>query len=953
MKNKYFYNLISAILICCFVFTPFFSVWKTKKAEAQSVSGYVGGLLPIIVKLPQCSAVISNKMKGLFNSIGGLFSGSDKGSTRETGPNGELPEDLEVDYDPELGFYDEETDTFGLPDANLDGINDPSKSGNLENIAEEYAGIIDSVKVNISGTSEGRAILETNERTKSIQKSAQSIDENSKCHQSIGRLIIKMLLQKVTVSTVNWINSGFDGKPAFIQNTGKFFGDIAKNEILQFGLEISNPELFPFGKEWIRNTATSFNNKFIDNAQYSLDTLIKNTNPEYSAITFQQDFSMGGWGAWTAMTQSQANNPIGFKILADNEIQKRLAGTEQSVAQSVRDALQAADGFLGDERCADPKGLTRQEDYEAKVRGVVDADGFIEGACKEWQYVTPGRLVSEAAQNAFNYQNNAYLDVEDLNDAIAAVIDALLQQFSSQIMEKGFAEFGDIGSDGRLIYDNSYTGGPYRSRTEQDFAPVHLSNSWLSANPDFNIRTDLSQSLIDEQRTYSDKLALQNKELLSTTDGQPYKIDPATGVSNAYGLLPTIYQLDYCIPGPHPGFEDDSRINLAETLNLITPETKESLKAREMKDIVKAVGQVTQGIRRVLAPINPINIFFKLIGLKDDDDLKVRGYYSKQFADITGYLPDYDNKNDDRVGNILNKHGMTNITNLVLERYIDIMDKIYFSDPDILPTVANEAASAFDQSRGYAQMIRKNEEKIASLKTTVGILGEIKESVDALNLEFPEKGAIYEEALSAEINAFGRVSSSMVNGNDIAKADNILKQIIDKKDYIYKNLLKGPYGCEADLMKPAKNFPSPAGTVLEMSLDWKNFNVNSVKRMTYTLQILYDYNVFGKNMTLPNPAENLNIQLSEKEKAEFLEIRMPSENQYDIYGPGFLSFVVFSTEESSSKLERGPERLKMHDLVPQDRNEGSRYRALGDRTPIQMPTGSTGTGVFEYTIGIY
>ena len=70
-----------------------------------------------------------------------------------------------------------------------------------------------------------------------------------------------MLLQKLTISTVNWINSGFDGKPSFVQDSGKFFKDIAKNEILQFGMEINNPELFPFGKIWMQNQAIIFNNK--------------------------------------------------------------------------------------------------------------------------------------------------------------------------------------------------------------------------------------------------------------------------------------------------------------------------------------------------------------------------------------------------------------------------------------------------------------------------------------------------------------------------------------------------------------------------------------------------------------------------------------------------------------------------------------------------------------------
>ncbi len=936
MSKKYFYNSITFVLVSCFVFTPFFSVWKTKKVEAQGIEGYVGGLLPIIAKLPQCNAVTSNKMKGLFTGIGNFI-----GIGKNNDDNSEFTSD-ELDAAQEL-------DTE-ISDFNADQL--------FEDMAKTLGDQIGSVE---TSDSRARALLEDLlKRTKKIEKSTTSINENSTCIQSIGRLIIKMLLQKVTVSTVNWINSGFNGKPAFIQNTGKFFGDIAKNEILQFGLEINNPELFPFGKAWLKDTARSFDNKFYDNAQYSLNRLIQNTTPDYSAVTFQQDFGRGGWNAWLAMTQYPQNNAFGFKVLADNEIQTRLAGTEQSNAQNIRDALQAANGFLGDERCINPKGLTRQEDYEAKVRGKIDADGFIEGTCQEWQYVTPGKLVSEAATTALNYQNNAYLNVEDLNDAVAAVIDALLSQFSTHIIEKGFASFDETGSDGRLIYDTGYSTDPYRSRTEKDFSPVHLSNSWLSANPDFNIRTDLSQSLIDEQRTYSDKLALQNKELLSTTDGKPYDINSSTGVSNAYGLLPTIYQLDYCIPGPHPGWEDDARENLDIAVNLIPSETKETLEDRDLDSIIagskvfgtiiilkigekigRKIGKVA---KNVLGPILAVIFNFAIDSLFGKDDFeKVRAHYSSHLNEITGYFPDYNNKNDDRVGYILSKQGVSNVINAVFDRYVNIMNETYFSSIDILPAAAKEAASAFNQSNGYLRIIEKNQEKTVSLKNTVKILGEIKEKIDLLNLEFPDGGEDYEEKLKSEINAFGRVSASMVNGDDIARADNILKQIIDKKDYIYKNLLKGPYGCEADLMKPAKPFPSPKGTVLEPALDWKNFNVNSVKRMDYPFEIMYDYNLFSKGSSLPDPLNATKIY----------DNKMPSQNQYDTYGPGFLSFVVFSTEESSSHVERGPERLKIHDLVPQDRNEGSRYRSVGNRTLIPMPTGNTGPGPFENIMDLY
>lgn len=995
MKNKsYKYKLISSVLVMSFIATPLFTI--PTKTQAQSVSGYIGGLTPIIAKLPQCQAVIGNRIKGLFGSIGGIIGGVFSGNIDNTKEAKKYFSEEEIK---KFGITDEDVKKAKELDNELENTLDydaiaKKNAKHLEEEATKEIAIIDSVKVNISNTPEGQAIQEINEKTTKIDKSTSSMNENSTCIQSIGRLVIKMVLQKTTVSMINWINSGFDGKPAFVQDFGKFFGDIAKNEILQFGVEINDPEHFPFAKAWLKNFTSTYERKFRDNAEYSLDRLIKNTTPEYSADGFLVDFSQGGWNAWLALTQNPGNNPWDFKVNADNEIQRRLTGTSLSYAENVRQALQAADGFLGDERCVEPRGITRTQHNEALARGKKDSSGNIIGACEKWEYVTPGKLVSEAATNAFNYPQNAWLNVEDLNDAIAAIIDSLINKFYPDLVEKGFAYFDDTEIGGRLMTDSGYSEGPYRSRTEQDFAPIHLTNSWLSDNPEFNIRTDLTQALIDEQRTYIDKLSAQNKELLSTTDGQPYKMDPKTGTSNAYGLLPVIYQLDYCIPGPHPGWETDARNNLASVMNLIIPETQESLKNRSKEAIVggiqslgsliitvavgsavtgalggAAAGSVVPVIGTAIGAIVGATFAFVVGWVKSDPQEKVRLYYSAQLATLTGYLPDYDNKNDDRVGNVSSKSGMTNVLNTVLERYIDIMNKTYFSSPDILPSSTKEAASNFNLSRGYLRMIDNNNAQITSLQITINSLNDIKKEVDALNdklalaqdtdsREYEKELKNYEASLESQINAFGRLSANMVNGNDISKVDNLTKQIIDKKEYIYKNLLKGPYGCEADLMKPQKSFPSsdPSDTWVfkdSLSKDWDNFNVNTVKRMTYPAQILYDYNVFNKSAALPNPAEEQNIALTGVEKDDFINRKMPSENEYDTYGPGFLSFVLFSTEESSSRAERGPERLKMHDLIPQDRNEGSRYRALGDRKPIPMPTGETGRGIFEYTISIY
>ena len=876
-----------------------------KKAEAQiGISGYTSGLAPAIASLPQCKEVINSGIKSLFSGIESLFS-SDEG-----------------------------------PLLDMSDLDDTASSAasSLESVASSAASQFDNI--NVFDTEANKKLDALKKQSEAIKQSTESLNANSTCIQSIGRLIIKMLLQKLTVSTVAWINSGFDGNPAFIQDPGKFFNDIAKNEILQFGLEINNPELFPFGRAWMQNTALAFNNKFQDNARYSLNELIQNTNPEFTAETFQQDFSQGGWNAWTAMTQVPANNPLGFKLMADNEIQRRLAGTSQSTAEQVHEALSQADGFLGDMRCVDSSGsdtgITQQQRRE-------DATAQREDPCKvaggNWEYVTPGKLVSEAATNVMGYQNNAYLNVEDLNDAVAAILDALLSQFSSNIMEKGFANLGNEGADGSLVYDSSRMNNTFRTQTEKDFMPSQLSSSWLAANPNFNIRTDLTQALIDEQRTYADKLKLQNEKLMSTTDGQDYKLDydPVKKISNADGLIPVIYQLDYCIPGPHPGFEEDSRRTLAAVADVIVPESPASLADRDENEIVGSVKGLstlagtavglsitasTTAFGASLGSVAPVvgtiigaaiglvvGWIISLFGGDDDGFYKARLYYASQLGALTGIAINPENPPGEGSGtnkqaaNIESKYASVHVLNTILDRYIYLIHKVF--NPKFLPDVTREATTSYYQITGYNQMAKNDEEKISLLKTTVNLLGDIKDEVDALNEEYKdtygqfipnsektEEELIeeYENKLKDQINAFGRLSSSMVNGNDIAKADNLLKQITDKKDYIYKNLLKGPYGCEKDL---------------ELRKQPLAERIHNTKRMTYPFPILYDYNNFGLDENLPDPLNMMGSNVN-KMKSDFTDnppgifIGQNGPEYLDgSIGPGFLSYFIFQLNSNN------------------------------------------------------
>ncbi len=167
--------------------------------------------------------------------------------------------------------------------------------------------------------------------------------------KQIVMTVAKRFLQKMTTSTINWINSGFHGSPLFVQNPSSFFKDIAKFQIKDFvdmtGYDNSK---FPFGKAFALSTIGAYKRQFSDNAQYTLSKAIRDPQLLYR---FQTDFDIGGWNGFLINTQYPQNNYLGYRMLATEELANRLDGTLVSKANQVKDTLQQGLGFLSPKTC--------------------------------------------------------------------------------------------------------------------------------------------------------------------------------------------------------------------------------------------------------------------------------------------------------------------------------------------------------------------------------------------------------------------------------------------------------------------------------------------------------------------------------------------------------------------------------------------------------------------------
>ena len=139
------------------------------------------------------------------------------------------------------------------------------------------------------------------------------------------------MLQQMTKSVVNWINTGNWGNPLFVTNPQSFFKDIAKSEIKNivsiFGYDSRR---FPFGKDFALNLINSYKTQLATNAEYTLNKAI--TDPVLLRA-YQNDFNVGGWNGFLVNTQYPQNNYIGFNMIATEQIARKLEGTAQTAVQ--------------------------------------------------------------------------------------------------------------------------------------------------------------------------------------------------------------------------------------------------------------------------------------------------------------------------------------------------------------------------------------------------------------------------------------------------------------------------------------------------------------------------------------------------------------------------------------------------------------------------------------------
>ena len=224
------------------------------------------------------------------------------------------------------------------------------------------------------------------------------------------------LITTITNSIVEWINSGFDGAPAFVTDLNGFLDEVADNTELEF---ILGDELgflcSPFQLQ-VRLALAVGRQPFHERVSCSLGEVSDNIEGFLSG-----DFSQGGWPAWFRLHIDTRNSPYGAYASAKAELQ----GRKEAAVNEQLEQLRWGSGFFSKKECVGAESIAGDDGIaiDTSTKAGCNASGG------ELEIVTPGAQINEQLGRVLG----SGLEQLELADELDEIINALLAQLSQQI----------------------------------------------------------------------------------------------------------------------------------------------------------------------------------------------------------------------------------------------------------------------------------------------------------------------------------------------------------------------------------------------------------------------------------------------------------------------------------------------------------------------------------------
>lgn len=210
-----------------------------------------------------------------------------------------------------------------------------------------------SIQAGIDAIISGQAALPsvpTSDKLQDVKevKQCYSIFGKPVCFPGLDKIAItiaKAYIERMVDSTVEWINNGFDGNPAYVTDPKQYFLDIADGLGGEFimGTGVGSTTLDFLCSPFRANIKLSLQQNF----QKAPDFQCRISGIKGNIEDFYHDFTNGGLESWFSITQNWSNQPYGAYVNAQIELDKRVA---EAIGVQNKE-LSWSGGFLSFKQC--------------------------------------------------------------------------------------------------------------------------------------------------------------------------------------------------------------------------------------------------------------------------------------------------------------------------------------------------------------------------------------------------------------------------------------------------------------------------------------------------------------------------------------------------------------------------------------------------------------------------
>jgi len=301
-----------------------------------------------------------------------------------------------------------------------------------------------------------------------------------------AKLMVVSLIRQIGSSVVNWVNSGFEGKPLFVTDFAGTIRNAADDALGQF-IEGSDLSFLcsSFSLQIRIALAMKYSQPWSKKSQCTLTQIKQNVD------NFVQNNGGAGWDNWLQLTKDPQNNWVGAYYMADSELAQRMMGAAGVKQQKI--AYNA--GWLDFEQCDqwtpaaegqtyDITSTTQNADYfstgkldtsttQAKAVNVNGSstsylstgdtrmygsntirtnDNGTKDVCTKKSTATPGSVIAGKINSTFAQGDIQQAVAQEIDDVIAAT----LNQLTTMLMTKGLAALSGKKSSSNMSYSDKY-----------------------------------------------------------------------------------------------------------------------------------------------------------------------------------------------------------------------------------------------------------------------------------------------------------------------------------------------------------------------------------------------------------------------------------------------------------------------------------------------------------------